>query len=121
MFKKLTVFVCLVSLAPAAAGAQDVTLLAAGNAVAVEAGTTGSKPAREVDLSPPLRLHQDATVVAANDSQPNQMAGEEARPRRTHEGLTFKEFCEIHFGGHRWVYWAVAAAALVGLHVAVAK
>jgi hypothetical protein len=121
MFKKLTVLVCLVSLAPAAAGAQDVALLTTTAPAAAEASAAGNQPAREVDLSPPLRLHQDGMVVAENDSQQKQMTGEEERPRRTHEGLTFKEFVDIHFGGHRWIYWAVAAAALIGLHVAVAR
>ena len=109
MFKKLTIIACLVSFSPAAAGAQELALLAS------------SQPAVEqsVNLSPPVYKLAATTVLAANDTQGNQIT-EAQRPRKTHAGLTFKEFSEVHFGEYRWIYWVGAVAAIVALHVVVA-
>ena len=109
MYRKLTVFVCLVSFCPAAAGAQELAL--AVNAQPVQEQPATSEPAKEINLVPPLER------LAANDQQMTKSA-EEQRPRRTHTGLTFKEFCEIHFGEYRWIYWVGAAAVLVAIHAA---
>ena len=115
MFRKLTILVCLVSFCPAAAGAQDLALIV-NSQPAVE-GAAGREEAREVNLTPSMdRL---SAVVAANDQQGNQMV-EVQRPKRTHTGLTMREFCEVHFGEYRWVYWVGAVAAIVALHVVVA-
>lgn len=112
MFKKIAILACLVSFAPAAAGAQDVALLA--NAQPAQQSTEAQKT---VNLMP--REDRSATVVAANDVRGTQPAGEE-RPRKTHTGLTFKEFCDVHFGEYRWVYWVGAVAAIVAIHVVAA-
>lgn len=114
MFRKLTLFVCLLSFSPAA-GAQDLALLVASQP-ALER-SADPVPARAINLSPPDR--GPAVVVAANDLQESPMADEQ-RQARTHTGLTFKEFCEVHFGEYRWVYWVGAVAAIVALHVVVA-
>jgi len=110
MFRKLTVFICLLSLSPAA-GAQDLALLVVSQPAQRSAD---SAPAREINLSPPVD-RGPAVLVAANDLQGSSTA-EEQRPARTHTGLTFKEFCEVHFGEYRWVYWVGAVAAIVAIH-----
>jgi hypothetical protein len=96
MFRKLIMLISLISFFPAAAGARDVALLT-----------------NPVNISP--HLEKQMTVVAANDVQGDLVM--EARPHRSHEGLTFKEFAEVHWGGYRWVYWAGAVTGLVLLHI----
>jgi len=118
MFRKFTIFVCLLSFFPAAAGAQDVALLVNSQPVQEERAADQA-PAREINLSPPAE-RQATTLLAANDLQGGQMT-EGQRPRKSHEGLTFQEFCEVHFGEYRWVYWVGAVAAIVALHVVVAE
>jgi hypothetical protein len=113
MFKKLTILMCLISFCPAAVGAQELTALQA-TPPAVER-TVDQQNIREIDLSIPA-ARQAATVMAANDQQNSQMSASE-RPRKTHTGLTFQEFVDVHFGEYRWIYWAGAAVALVAIHV----
>jgi hypothetical protein len=113
MFRKLVILICLVSLCPAAAGAQDLAAIASQQPSSERAADR--EPAKEINLSPSVEK-MTATILAANDMQGVQ-ATEEQRPKKTHSGLTFKEFCEIHFGEYRWVYWVGAAAVLVAIHV----
>ena len=60
MFRKLTVFICLLSLSPAA-GAQDLALLVVSQPAQRSAD---SAPAREINLSPPVD-RGPAVLVAA--------------------------------------------------------
>lgn len=113
MIKKFAILACLVSFAPAAAGAQDVALLANSQPVEQQA----AEVQKSLNLMP--REERSATLVAANDVQGTRTAAEE-RPRKTHTGLTFKEFCDVHFGEYRWVYWVGAVAAIVAIHVVAA-
>lgn len=113
MFKKLTMLICLISFFPAASGAQEAAILLRGQPAHEQA----TEPGKTVNLMP--TKDPSATLVAANDVQGGQPA-QEQRPRKTHTGLTFKEFCDVHFGEGRWIYWAGAVAALVALHVVVA-
>jgi len=110
MFKKLAILACLVSFAPAAAGAQDVALLA------------NAQPAQQTEAPRTLNLmptqERAVTLVAANDIQGQ--PAQEQHARKTHTGLTWKEFCDVHFGEGRWIYWAGAVAAIVALHVVAA-
>jgi hypothetical protein len=115
MFKKLTIIMCLLSFCPAAVGAQELAALQQSAPVAEQSGVV--QVAKEVDLSLPA-ARQAATIMAANDVQGTGVASE--RPRKTHTGLTFQEFCEVHFGEYRWIYWVGAAAVLVAIHVAAA-
>lgn len=117
MFKRLTVVICLMSFCPAAVGAQQLTPLTE-SVPAVVAQTSTDQPAREVDLSIPAAV-QKATLLAANDVRGTQPA-EAERPRKSHTGLTFQEFVDVHFGDYRWIWWAGAAAALIAIHVAAA-
>jgi hypothetical protein len=118
MFRKLTILVCLISFCPAAVGAQDLTTLSQ-SPVVIER-TADPQAAREVDLSLPAARLQAATVLAQNDPQGAQGAATE-RPRKSHTGLTLEEFCEVHFGEYRWIYWVGAAAILVAIHVVAAR
>ncbi|MBU5613973.1 hypothetical protein [Geomonas azotofigens] len=111
MLKKIAILACLVSFAPAAAGAQDVALM------------VNQQPAPQTEAQRSLNLmpreERSATLVAANDVQGTAPAQEE-RPKKSHTGLTFKEFCDVHFGEYRWVYWVGAVAAIVAIHVVAA-
>jgi len=113
MLKKLVILVCLVAFAPAAVGAQDVA--AVSHTPLATEGSATVQAAREVDLS--LAAARAATVMAANEAQ-GQQAAKSERPKKTHYGLTFQEFVDVHFGDYRWVWWAGAAAALIAIHVA---
>ncbi|WP_129125481.1 hypothetical protein [Geomonas oryzae] len=106
MLKKSAILVCIISMVPAAAGAQEVTTLA-------QAQPAEEAPAT-VNLMP--RENRTGVVLAANDVQGTR----EERPKKTHTGLTFKEFCDVHFGEYRWVYWVGAVAAIVAIHVVAA-
>ena len=118
MFRKLTILVCLISFFPAAVGAQDLAPLKL-TPPAVER-TLDQQSAREIDLSLPVARQQALTVLAGNDTQGTQPVASE-RPRKTHTGLTFEEFCEVHFGEYRWIYWVGAAAIIVAIHVVAVK
>ncbi|QWV95414.1 hypothetical protein KP004_09665 [Geomonas oryzisoli] len=111
MLKKIAILACLVSFAPAAAGAQDVALLVNQQPAAQ------SETQKGVNLMP--REERATTLVAVNDVQGTAAAAEE-RPKKSHSGLTFKEFCDVHFGEYRWVYWVGAVAAIVAIHVVAA-
>lgn len=110
MIKKLAILVCLVSFAPAAVGAQDVALIA--NAQPVQQSETP----RALNLMP--SEERAVTMVAANDIQGQ--PAQEQQARKTHTGLSWKEFCDVHFGEGRWIYWAGAVAAIVAIHVVAA-
>lgn len=112
MFKKIAILACLVSFAPAAAGAQEVALL-----VNAQPAQQSIEVEKSVNLMP--REDRTVTLVALNDVQGTPQAGEQGL-RKTHTGLTFKEFCDVHFGEYRWVYWVGAVAAIVAIHVVAA-
>lgn len=112
MFRKLTVLICLISFSPAAAGAQELTAMANSAQAAVEQAAV--EPSAEVNLYPAPAKQSPQLVVAANDQQ--DCTSEAPRPHKTHTGLTFKEFAEVHFGEYRWVYWVGAVTGLVLLH-----
>ena len=115
MFRKFIVLICLLSFFPAAAGAQELALLdKAQPALEMTSGQTQPAP---INLSAPMPK-DEAFVVAANDYQSTKMT--EERPRKTHTGLTFQEFVDVHFGGYRWVWWAAAVAGIVAIHVVAA-
>ncbi|HJV65398.1 MAG TPA: hypothetical protein VJ550_06695 [Geomonas sp.] len=113
MFRRLTVLICLVSFSPAAAGAQELSVLARSSEQAAE--RPAGEPGKEVNLYPAPDKESPQLVMAANDQQT--AAAEEPRQHKTHTGLTLKEFAEVHFGEYRWVYWVGAATGLVLLHV----
>ncbi|MBJ6750255.1 hypothetical protein [Geomonas anaerohicana] len=111
MLKKIIILACLVSLFPAVAGAQDVAFMV--NQLPAQQAPTQ----KNVNLMP--REESATTLVAANDVQGAAGVAEE-RPKKSHSGMTFKEFCDVHFGEYRWVYWVGAVAAIVAIHVVAA-
>lgn len=117
MFRKLTILVCLVSFFPAAAGARDLALLV--NTQPALEQSADREASREVNISPPLEKRA-TNMPAANDTQGN-LTADEQRPRRTHTGLAFREFVDVHFGEYRWLYWVGAAAVIVAIHVVAVR
>lgn len=110
MFFRLIILACIVSLFPSMVGAQEVGVL------------LNSQPAEQLAVGTPAPVNlmptgetQARVMVAANDLQ-GDPAAEAPRARKTHSGLTFSEFVEVHFGEYRWIYWAIAGAALVAIH-----
>ena len=110
MFFRLIILACIVSLFPSMVGAQEVGVLL--NSQPAERRAVG--PPSPVNLMPTEEA-QTRVLLAANDLQGNP-AAEEQRARKTHSGLTFSEFVDVHFGEYRWIYWAVAGAILVAIH-----
>ncbi|MCM0081429.1 hypothetical protein L4X63_07490 [Geomonas sp. Red32] len=112
MFRKLMVVICLVTFIPAAAGAQELGRLASQQPVEQTAAVTPVKAS-----TVPSPQMAAAQVMAANDcTDPATGATEVKEPRRSHSGMTFRDFVDIHFGEYRWIYWVGAAGALVALH-----
>jgi hypothetical protein len=119
MFRRLVILVCLISFIPAAAGAQEAAVLLNSQAAVQRAAER--EPSAEVTLQASAAEAQGATVLAANDAQPCPPCSQASeRSKKTHSGLTWDEFVDVHFGGYRWVYWAGAVGAIVLLHVLVA-
>ena len=111
MFRKLTVLACLITFSSAAAGAQGLAPLAdrSGPAFDEPAG------AANLNLSLPPSKEPGMVQLAANDRQAD--AAEAPRQHKTHSGMTFKDFAEVHFGEYRWIYWVGAVTGIVLLHV----
>jgi hypothetical protein len=112
MFRKLVILVTLISFCPVAAGAQDVAILVKQQASEQMAA---SEPVPQLNLRAAAEKAEPNVTVAANDMQEAPVA-DAPRPHKTHTGLTFKEFCDVHFGEYRWVYWVGAVGAIVLLH-----
>jgi hypothetical protein len=114
MLRNLVILVTLISFCPVAVGAQEAALRVKQQAPEQSAATAAAPP----DLNVPVRAEKAAPklLVAEND-QSSPAAAEAPRQPKTHTGLTFKEFCEVHFGEYRWVYWVGAVGAIVLFHV----
>lgn len=105
MFRTLMIFVCLISFSPAALGAQGLPALA----------DQSGPPALSLSLSAPAAKDSDMVQLAANDRTGD--CAEAPRQHKTHSGMTFKDFAEVHFGEYRWIYWVGAVTGIVLLHV----
>lgn len=108
MFIKVIVVACLISMLPSLAAAGELGAL------------TAAQPAPQSAVASPLEVNlmpsqatESRMLVAANDLQ---APPAEERPRKTHSGLTFSEFVDVHFGDYRWVYWAIAGGILIAIH-----
>lgn len=57
--------------------------------------------------------HQEGIVIAAQDKtdQPVVSSAKKSADQNCCGG-----FWEIHFGGYRWVWWALAGAGLIAIH-----
>jgi hypothetical protein len=113
MFRKLMIFVCLISFSPAALGAQGLPALADQSGASASEERAGG-PAN-LNLSPPPARDSGMVQLAANDRTAD--CAESPRPHKTHSGMTFKDFAEVHFGEYRWIYWVGAVTGIVLLHV----
>lgn len=120
MFRKLTVFVCLLSFCPVAVGAQELAGL-------VGSPVEDSQPSGQLqpNLSLPVTSYPSSKQVvvenlncAADANCTEATKGEEPKKAKS-SGITMKEWAEIHLGDNRWIWWVGAGAALVALHVFV--
>jgi len=119
MFRKLTVIMCLISFIPAAVSAQGLTT-AAPQMPAIGSATEKSTqlPVQDVNLALPAERSEAVLVAAAETSQGTAMGSAPARKSESRSSHSWDNFVDVHFGDYRWVWWAAAAAILVGIHVA---
>ena len=116
MFRKLTVIMCLISFIPAAVSAQGLTTAVPQlSAVGSEKSTL---PVQDVNLSLPAERSESVLMAAAETSQGTAMGSAPARKSESRSSHSWDNFVDVHFGDYRWVWWAAAAAILVGIHVA---
>lgn len=113
MIKRITLYFCLCSFFPVAVGAQELSLQGKGGSLS-DPAAAGSALQSDRALSP---NREERQTIALNEATPTPAADREAR-KGDCGGL--RNWAEIHWGGYRWIWWAGAAAALIGLHVAVA-
>lgn len=81
--------------------------------------TTGAAGGK-VDLSYPSELaskydgeKQEGILIAAREKT-DQQAASSAQKNSDHDCCG--GFWEIHFGGYRWAWWALAGAGLIAIH-----
>lgn len=117
MLRKLTVFICLLSFAPAAVNAQGIAALAA-SPVAVESATAPAPalPEQAMDLSLPAARAEVVLMAAADTSQGSATASAPDQKKSQHSSFNWGNFAEVHLGDYRWVWWVGAAAALIAIH-----
>jgi hypothetical protein len=96
------------TLMPASAFAEAVP--AVSSAVSAEEGNGGT-----VDLyalsTMDERLSQQHIVVAAQDRTESPVPSVQKGDRDC-----CGNFWDVHFGGYRWVWWALAGAGLIAIH-----
>ena len=117
MLRKLTVFICLLSFAPAAVNAQGIAALVA-SPVAVESATAAATtlPGQALDLSLPAVRSEVVLMAAAETSQGAATAPAPEQKKSEHSSFNWGNFAEVHLGDYRWVWWAGAAVALIAIH-----
>lgn len=114
MLKKLTIFICLLTFAPAAVNAQGIAALAA-SPVAVESLTAPATtpPGQALNLSLPVAQAKVILMAAADTSQGT---AKEQKKEEKKSSFHWENFAEVHLGDYRWVWWVGAAAALIAIH-----
>jgi len=88
------------------------TVLAEGTPLQVTAA--GQAAVETQLLSAPVQPTPDLFKVAVADNAPPDLKAEPAKAES--RSACSHDFWEIHFGGYRWVWWAAAVGAIVGLH-----
>jgi hypothetical protein len=117
MLRKLTVFICLLSFAPAAVNAQGIAAIAATPVAVESAAVPASLPERTMDLSLPTARSTAVLMAAADTSQGIASApAPEQKKAEKDSSFHWENFAEVHLGDYRWVWWVVAAAALIAIH-----
>ncbi|MBJ6723903.1 hypothetical protein [Geomesophilobacter sediminis] len=109
--KTIALILCLTTLAPAAAGAQEAS--GALNPPAPVERRVTERPSVPPELNLP-RATEEKIQLAQNDT--TAPAREQETRDRSCGG--FRNWVDIHLGGYRWIYWAVAAGALIAIHAA---
>lgn len=79
---------------------------------AVEEGKAGPSYLPEL-ASSNVTEKQEAIVIAALDTTDRQAAGS---VQKSEKSDCCGGFWEIHFGGYRWAWWALAGAGLIAIH-----
>lgn len=117
MLRKLTVFICLLSFAPAAVNAQGIAAFAA-KSVAVESASLPATALSEqaMDLSLPATRSEFILMAAADTSQGAATASAPEQKKSQQSSFNWGNFAEVHLGDYRWVWWAGAAVALIAIH-----
>ena len=118
-FSFFRTFACVLLLSFSATLIPVPALAETGPASARSVNTSelaGSK----VDLSYPTELapnnageKQERILLASQDKTETQIAGS-AQKSANHDCCG--GFWEIHFGGYRWAWWALAGTALIAIH-----
>ncbi len=121
MLRKLTIVLCLISFAPAAVSAQGLTAIAAPPAAVLPATEKTMPPGQEINLSLPAERSAAVLLAAAETSQGAAVGNSPEQKRESRRAHSWDNFVEVHFGDYRWVWWAGAAAVLIGIHVAAAN
>lgn len=117
MFRKLTVFICLIAFAPAAVSAQGITTATAAETAVESTITMLPASDREINLSLTTERSSAVLMAAAETSQGTAMAGTpEHKKEAKSSSFNWSNFAEVHLGDYRWVWWAGAAVALVAIH-----
>ena len=118
MFRKLTIIICLISFVPAAVSAQGIALPVSQSSGVETATEMPALPGQGVNLSLPAERSNVVLMAAAETTQGAAMKSapeQKSEARKTH---SWDNFVDVHFGDYRWVWWAGAAAILIGIHVA---
>ena len=80
--------------------------------------TQESTPTEVVVSKDTLEPKQTAQLTPITETDKEVIhAKEEAK---TQKGHSWDNFWEVHFGGYRWVWWALAGGALIAIHAAAA-
>jgi len=120
MLRKLTIVLCLISFAPAAVSAQGLTAVAAPQAAVAPATEKNMTPVGEINLSLPAERSAALLLAAAETEQGTATGNSPEQKRESRRAHSWDNFVDVHFGDYRWVWWAGAAAILIGIHVAAA-
>jgi len=120
MFRKLTIVICLISFAPAAVNAQSLAALAVSPSSVASAAENTVPSAQESNLTLPSSRSSAVLLAAAESSQRSAMVTAPEQKKESRSAHSWDNFVDVHFGDYRWVWWAGAAAILIGIHAVAA-
>jgi len=121
MFRKLTIAFCLISFTPFAVGAQGLTTLDTPPAAVAAARDLPPSTGQDINLSLPAASSTTMLMAAADTSKSAAMVNTPDRKSESRSAHSWDNFVDVHFGDYRWVWWAGAAAILIGIHAAAAN
>lgn len=97
-----------------------VPTLAETSPASASSANTSVAPAGKIDLSypsdlaPPNAGAQPEKILLASQDKTDPPAAGSAQKSSSHDCCG--GFWEIHFGGYRWAWWALAGTALIAIH-----